>query len=53
LKAERNEIQSFNLLTPIDKAIEPSPLRAAGNVPPLTAVLRSTVKMKIHFQFAR
>ena len=33
--------------------IEHSPRQAAGNVPPVSAVLRSTVRMKVYFQFAR
>jgi hypothetical protein len=33
--------------------IEPSPRQAAGNVLPVTAVLRSTERMKVYFQFAR
>ncbi len=33
--------------------IEPSPRQAAGNVLPVPAVLRSTVRMNVYFQFAR
>ena len=36
-----------------DQKIEPSPRQAAGNVLPVAAVLRSTVRMKVYFQFAR
>ncbi len=35
------------------KTFEPSPRQAAGNVLPVTAVLRSTERMKVCFQFAR
>ena len=36
-----------------EMVIEPSPRQAAGNVLPVTAVLRSTERMKVYFQFAR
>ena len=35
------------------RLIEPSPRQAAGRVLPETAVLRSTVRIKIIYQFAR
>ncbi len=37
----------------IGHSIEPSPGQAAGNVLPVTALLRSTGREKIDFQFAR